>query len=171
MAKSDVLCYKFIQDRIKGYIRYKTKITCPKCKKTRWVLRTNILKATHFTSLCQSCNGRSGSENGMWKGGIIKANASKENYYLLQHVDKNSPFRCMSDSRGYILEHRYIIAKKLGRPLKKQEVVHHINGIKNDNREENLELLNSKQKHYLITRMEIRIKQLEKQVIDLEKKL
>ena len=171
MAKSDVLRYKFIQDRIKGYIRYKTEITCPKCKKKRWVLRPNIFKSKNFTSLCQSCNGRSGSENGMWKGGIIKANASKKNYYLLQHVDKNSPLRCMADSRGYVLQHRYVVAKKLGRPLKKHQVVHHINGIKNDNREENLELLNSKQKHYLITKMEIRIKQLEKQIINLGGKI
>ena len=167
MSKSDVILHKFIQDRIKGYIRYKTKIECPKCKKTRWVLRSNILKATNFTSLCQRCNGRSGSENGMWKGGKIKADSRKENYYLLQHVSKDSPFRCMADKRGYILEHRYIIAKKLGRPLKKYEVVHHRNGIKHDNKEENLELLNSKQKHYLITKMEKRIKQLEKQVISL----
>ena len=171
MAKTDISSYKFVQDRIKGYIRYKTRITCPKCKKTRWVLQSNIIKATNFTSLCQSCNGRSGSENGMWKGGIIEANAKKKNYYLLQHVDKDSLFRCMADSRGYILQHRYIIAKKLKRPLKKSEVVHHINGIKNDNRIENLELLNSKQKHYLITRMEIRIKQLEKQIINLGGKL
>lgn len=167
MSSSDVLRYEFIQDRIKGYIRYKTKITCPKCKKTRWVLQSNISKATNFTSLCQSCNGRSGSENGMWKGGIVEANAKKENYYLLQYVDKNSPFHCMADSRGYVLQHRLIVAERLGRPLKKSEVVHHINGIKNDNRDENLELLNSKQKHYLITKMEIRIKQLEKQVINL----
>ena len=67
----------------------------------------------------------------------------------------------MADSRNYVYEHRYIIAKKLGRPLKKYEVVHHLNGIKDDNREENLELLNTRYKHYLITKMEIRIRQLE----------
>lgn len=39
-----------------------------------------------------------------------------------------------------ILEHRLIVARRLGRALIKRENVHHINGIRNDNREDNLEL-------------------------------
>jgi len=49
--------------------------------------------------------------------------------------------------QGYILEHRYIMSESLGRPLKKNEVVHHLNHDITDNRIENLELCTSAGQH------------------------
>ena len=51
-----------------------------------------------------------------------------------------------ADCNGRIPEHRFLMSEYLGRPLLKSEIVHHLNGQRDDNRLENLVLL-SKSDH------------------------
>jgi len=48
--------------------------------------------------------------------------------------------------KRHICEHRFIMEQHIGRKLEHHEYVHHINGIKNDNRIENL-LITNKSEH------------------------
>jgi HNH endonuclease len=73
-----------------------------------------------------------------WRGG-----RTMQKGYILVRVDSNDPIAAaMGSSRGYVPEHRLVMAKSLGRPLSSAEHVHHINGVKTDNRLANLQLLN-----------------------------
>lgn len=49
--------------------------------------------------------------------------------------------------RGWVPQHRLVVEHELGRKLERREQVHHLNGICDDNRIENLELHSSARSH------------------------
>lgn len=64
--------------------------------------------------------------------------------YKMVLVSRDHPLSAMRTNTGYVMEHRLVMAQALGRPLRKDETVHHINGDRCDNRLENLQLRNGK---------------------------
>jgi hypothetical protein len=71
--------------------------------------------------------------NANWKGGRTKHKAG----YVMVRVDGHPR---ATRSGGYVFEHILVMERALGRHLYQDESVHHINGVRDDNRLANLEL-------------------------------
>lgn len=76
--------------------------------------------------------GRVGEKSPNWQGG---RHYDENGYVRLTNVSYPG---CEKRNRAY--EHHVVMAHHLGRPLLKAETVHHKNGVRDDNRIENLEL-------------------------------
>lgn len=64
------------------------------------------------------------------------------NGYVMVWMNPGDPLLSMAHKNYYVMEHRLVMARSLGRPLERYETVHHINGDPRDNRLENLQLRN-----------------------------
>lgn len=156
---------------------------CIDCGVERWVVR---LESGDPRSLrCRECASKSnaktrhnprGEKAHRWVNGT-----THESGYVLVLLQPDDTFYPMAKEGGYIKEHRLVMAKSLGRLLVTGEIVHHKNGVRNDNRIDNLELTTfrehalSHNKGYqdgyskgLYDGHETRIKQLESRVTQLE---
>lgn len=109
---------------------------------------TNFIKYAGFTprvsefsiqARINSIKARKGKIGGNNRGGKIKDRFGYIQIWMPKHPN--------AKMAGYIHEHRLVMSNKIGRPLKSTESVHHINGIKDDNRIENLELMQHRVHH------------------------
>mgnify|MGYP001579035891 CR=1 FL=1 len=157
------------------YGRYYIFSACEDCGKGRWI---RLLNGRAESARCVSCVlkkspiRRKGEYSPNWKGGRYIDGRG----YVRLYLPLGDFFYSMTNKKGYVFEHRLVIAKALGRCLHRWEIVHHkgnkypLGNIENkqDNRyPENLDLtmgLPHKGKHQML----LRIQQLEKRVTLLE---
>lgn len=100
-------------------------------------LRYRLIKA----GVVPGPHSRRGSNASAWKGGRW---VSPKGYVHVWVSDDDS-MSVMRDKNNRVYEHRLVMARSLGRPLLKEERVHHINGNRSDNQIENLELWSTSQ--------------------------
>lgn len=77
-----------------------------------------------------------GTQHHLWQGG---RHLNTQGYWMVP-APEGHEHNGMTGGRGYVLEHRLLMAQALGRPLERWEIVHHRNGDRQDNRLTNLEL-------------------------------
>ena len=138
---------------------------CLDCGKERWV---GFIKGKPRNLRCRKCRAL-GNRNPAWKGGRA---IDKRNNYIYVYINPNDFFYSMADKgHNRISEHRLIMAKHLNRCLLPWEIVHHKNGIKDDNRIENFQLMPSRNYHIADQLMKRENKRLRKRVDELEKRV
>lgn len=115
----------------------------------RWIRRFNF---TPHKALAR------GENNTRWKGG--KYCSKGYNYILVREEHPNALLK--GKYCKYVAEHHLVMEKHIGRFLTKDECVHHKNGVKNDNRIENLMLMLNSSEH---TSLEQKINLFAKQLI------
>lgn len=93
-------------------------------------------------SAARRATAKRGRENPNFKGHWMIRGYRHLNVAALPLEQADLAAEMLAKGRTGIPEHRLVMALHLGRPLGSSEVVHHRNGIKDDNRIENLELSN-----------------------------
>ena len=114
------------------------RIPCVQCLELRWI-EVKAYKEGRCTR-CRPCFTTITVRR-------IKANATgrfvDSNGYIHLHLKPDNPHYAMVRKRGWVTEHRLVMAQHLGRDLVGKEIVHHLNSVRDDNRIENLQLTTS----------------------------
>ncbi len=101
-----------------------------------------LLRHYQITRRVAAKRNQTGAMNSSWKGGKVKD--SHSGYWYVKHVGHHRTTR-----GGYVAEHILVAEKTLGRPVNNDEVVHHIDGDRNNNSAENLYVI-KKDRHPLL---------------------
>ncbi len=128
---------------------------CPQC--------SNLM--VRRSKLCKTCDNKSratlflGANNPNWREGRTMAHG-----YVLRRITAQ---KHATGTNAYRLEHRMVWEEAHG-PLPKGHIIHHLNGIKSDNRLENLAAMSRADHHIKHSEpYEERIRQLEAELLRL----
>jgi hypothetical protein len=112
------------------------------CGETVFVISKNLISGNTKSCGCLKRDldiARKGDKHPCWRGG--------KKHQITGHIRMKAGNHPFADGEGYVLEHRLVMEKKIGRLLRPEEVVHHIDGDPSNNAPENLKLFANTGEH------------------------
>ena len=126
----------------KRWVNSGNKVNCIVCNKeirrADWEVKD---RQYHFCSI--ECRGKYMSTRTKEKHPLYKGRWKTSDRYILIHLPEH-PF---ADKAGYVKEHRLIVEKKIGRYLTKEEVIHHMDEVRDNNDIDNLMIFPNSSQH------------------------
>lgn len=154
--KSELPKHPAIGAKYKTMLRYGAmtpcgRLTCPECKTQRWLplytLRQYFRRGDRFTGHCRKCKSpqiQAGHQMWLTKmsyGRNVISNGYRElSRSVIESADLPMFLAMCPPSRKHVLEHRWNMAKHLGRPLLSSECIDHMDGDKLNNSIDNLRI-------------------------------
>jgi len=151
-------------------------VECSICHKKREVI---LYDGKPRSQKCRSCHARRLSQEARlhpeWRPGNPKfgggGGVHYERGYKLIKLESSDVYYPMVNNKGFVREHRLVVARALGRCLHLGEVIHHKHGFaKDDNRYPETLQLNTVDGHNTISAMQNKIDALERRIKELLQK-
>lgn len=124
------------------------------CKVCGRITKCRRIRQGHCWPCYQASDPRLGEKHPGWKGGRISSNG-----YILVHAPRHP-----RAEKSYVREHIIVWEQNHGELLPDGWVVHHLNGVKDDNRPENLVGLSTMEHVNVLAAKAARIRELEAEI-------